>query len=193
MDLISEKSRLILEHDQYFAFLLAGKVLEKPKVDIWMILLPILFVYYMNNFQKFKDGRKTFAAHYMVTRKRALEEAVALAHSGNAADPDDLAKESGIPAEAQNKLAELFAVLIGHYEILLKATGRDFDSLVRSAYKNLTNYLLFINRINNAEKELNMALEPQLATVSAGVNDIISAMEKHTDQIRLKEAHDIFS
>jgi hypothetical protein len=193
MDCMPEKSRLILEHEQHFASVLAGKVLDKPKLDIWMFLLPILFVYYMNDFKKFKDGSKAFAAHYMITQKRALEEAVAVVQSGKTADPYGLTKQSGISAEAQKKLAELFAVLIGHYEILLKAVGGDFDSLVRSAYNNLTNYLLFINQLNNAEKKLNMALKPQFATAAAGVNDIISAMETYTEQIRRKEAHDIFS
>lgn len=193
MNLMPEKSRLILDHEQHFAFALAGRVLDKPKLDIWMFLLPILFIYYMNDFQKFKDGRKAFAANYMVTQKRALDEAVTVVQSGKKADPDGLAKQSEISPEAQTKLAELFIVLIEHYEVLLKAGGSDFDSLVRSAYNNLTNYLLFINQLNNAEKNLNMALKPQFTTESTEVNDILSAMARHSEQIRRKEAHDIFS
>ena len=190
---MSEKSRLILEYEQHFAYALAGMVLDKPKLDIWMFLLPVLFVYYMNDFKKFKDGRKAFADHYMVIKKRALEEAAAVVQSGKKADADGLAKQSEMSAEAQKKLAELFVVLIDHYEVLLQAAGGDFDSLVRSAYNNLTNYLLFINQINNAEKKLNMELKPQFATASTEANDIMSAMERHSEQIRRKEAHDIFS
>lgn len=193
MNLMPEKSRLILDHEQHFAFALAGRVLDKPKLDIWMFLLPILFIYYMNDFQKFKDGRKAFAANYMVTQKRALDEAVTVVQSGKKADPDGLAKQSEISPEAQTKLTELFIVLIEHYEVLLKAGGGDFDSLVRSAYNSLTNYLLFINQLNNAEKKLNMALKPQFTTESTEVNDILSAMARHSEQIRRKEAHDIFS
>ena len=193
MDLLPEKSKLILEHDQQFAFVLAGKVLDKPKLDIWMILLPILLVYYMNSFQKFKDGRKTFAAHYMATRKRALKEATAAIQSGKKADPDRLASESEMTAEAQRKLAELFALLLDHYEALLKADGNDFASLVRSAYDNLANYLLFIDQLNHAEISRNMALKPQFTTISSELNDILSAMEKYSGQIRRREALDIFS
>jgi hypothetical protein len=193
MNRIKEKSRLIIDHEQNFAYALAGKVLDKPKLDIWMFLLPILFIYYMNDFQKFKDGKKAFATNYMVTPKRALEEALAVVQSGKKADPDGLAKQSEISAEAQKKLAELFVVLIDHYEVLLKASGSDFDSLVRSAYNNLTNYLLFINQLNNAEKKLHMALKPQLTTSPEEVNGILSAMARHSEEIRRKEAHDVFS
>jgi len=192
MNSIPEKSRLILEHEQHFASILAGNVLDKPKLDMWMFLLPILFVHYMNDFKKFKDGRKTFADHYMVTPKRALEEAAAVVQSGKTADPHSLTKQLEMPPEAQKKLAELFAMLIGHYEVLLKAAGDDFDSLVRSAYNNLTNYLLFINQLNNAEKKLNMALKFQLTTAESETNDIISAIERHSEQIRRQKAHEIF-
>ena len=193
MNSIAEKSRLILDHEQHFAYFLAGRVLDKPKLDIWMFLLPILLIYYMNDFQKFKDGRKAFAAHYMVTKKRALEEAVAMVQSDKTATPYDLAEQSGISAAAQKKLAELFVVLIDHYEVLLQADGGDFATLVRSAYQNLTNYLFFISRLNNAENKLNLALKPHFATPSAEANDILGAMEKHSEQIRRNQAHDIFS
>jgi len=193
MDFMPEKSRFILDHEEHFAYVLAGMILDKPKLDIWMFLLPILLVYYMNDFQKFKDGRKAFAAHYMVTKKRALEEAAAAVHSGKKTVPDDLAKQSEISPQAQKKLAELFAVLIDHYEMLLNAAGSDFGSLVRSAYKNRTNYLLFINQLNNAEKKLNMALQPQFTVSSAEADDILSAMARHSEELRRKEAQDIFS
>jgi len=192
MDSMPKKSRLILEYEQHFAYVLAGKVLDKPKLDIWMFLLPILLVYYMNDIKKFKDGRNSFAAHYMVIKKRALEEAAAVVQSGKNSEADALAKQSEIPAEAQKKLAELFVVLIDHYEVLLKAVGGDFDSLVRSAYNNLTNYLLFINQLNNAEKKLNMALKSQFASTPAEADDIINAMERHSEQMRRKEAQEIF-
>ena len=188
-----ENSRLILDHEQHFAYALAGKVLDKPKLDIWMFLLPILFIYYMNDFQKFKDGRKAFATNYLVTPKRALEEALAVVQSGKKADPYGLAKQSEISAAAQKELAELFVVLIDHYEVLLQAAGSDFGSLVRSAYNNLTNYLLFINQLNNAEKKLNLALQPQFTTASTEVNEILRAMAGHSEQMRRNEAHDIFS
>ena len=36
---------------------------------------------------------------------------------------------------------------------LLAAEGDSFEALVRSAYRNRTNYLLTLNRLNTVEKE----------------------------------------
>lgn len=188
-----KKSGWILADEERFALTLAGKVLDKPKIDIWMFLLPVLFIYYMNDFKKFKEGREVFAAQYLISRKRALAEAFSLVHSGQPVDPRALAEESGMSAEVQNSLAELYVVLIGHYEALLKAVGEDFNSLVRSAYQNLTNYLLFINQLHLAEKKLNLALQPQLFAATAGAPDILSAIERHSRQIHRHQASEIFS
>ncbi len=81
MNSFAEKCKVILDHEQQFAFMLAKRGLDKPKLAIWMFPPPI-FVYYMNDFKKFKDGRNAFAAHYMTTQKRALEEAEAMVFAG---------------------------------------------------------------------------------------------------------------
>lgn len=190
---MDEKSRLIFEHEQRFADILAAKVISKPKLSIWMILIPLIFVYYMNDWQRAKDGRKIFADNFLLTKKRALEEAVAAVQTGRGPDPTALADLSEMQEEARQKLADLFAVLIDHYTALLRADGDTFEALVRSAYKNRTNYLLFYSRLNNAEKGLNATLKTQLSETTDGVNDIVGAIQKYSEELHRSDADHIFA
>ena len=189
---LEEKRQVILAQEQQVAELLAAKVLDKPKPNIWMILIPILFVFYLNDYKKYKEGRMAFAGHFLVTAKKALEEAAAVVQSGKVADPQALARESGLSTAGQERLAELFALLIEHYGRLLRAGGDDFNSLVRSSYPSQPDYQFFLDRLNQAEKNLNLALKPQLDTTTAGVNDILSAIENQAAQIRRQKAQEIF-
>ena len=51
-----ENSALILAHEEDFAAALARHVIDKPKLSIWMILIPIFFVFYFFQLNKYRDG-----------------------------------------------------------------------------------------------------------------------------------------
>jgi len=193
MNAIRQKSQLILEYEQRFTSVLSLKVLDKPQLHIWMIFIPIIFVHYYFEWQKYKNCRMSFKKNYICNFKLALDEAVVLVQDGREPDFDTLVKMPDIPAGAKQKLTELFAVLIEHYEVLLRATGCDYRSLVRSAYIKRANYLLYINQLNNAEKKFNAALKPQLETTIDDVNDIICAIERNSEKIRRNHAEEIFA
>ena len=57
---ISEKEALILEHETRFADAVGRGVIEKPPLNIWMILIPVIFVHYFYRLNKYADGRKQF-------------------------------------------------------------------------------------------------------------------------------------
>jgi hypothetical protein len=190
---MNDKSSLIQEHEELFARALSLKVINKPKLSIWMILIPVIFVHYFYQFQKFTAGRKMFVENYLISRKHALDEAVAVADTGKEPEIERLAKLSNLPAGIREQLSEVLAVLVEHYIILLRANGRDFESLVRSAYRNQMNYLLFINRLNNTEKLLYTALMPHLNETNDNINDIVSAIEFHSIKLRKESADRIFS
>ena len=46
MNALETKSHIIEEQERRFAYLLASRVIQKPKLSIWMILVPIIFVYF---------------------------------------------------------------------------------------------------------------------------------------------------
>lgn len=192
MNTLKEKSQLILAHEKLFADLLSAKVINKPKFNIWMILIPIIFVFYMNDYKKYKDGRKVFADQYLKTRKRALDETAAALRANREPDLESLAGISDLPEVARQQYRKLLTTLVEHYRDLLQAEGESFESLVRSAYASKTNYLLFLNCLNNVEKDLNAALRPNIDENDTVVIDVIKTIENHSEKLQKSLAEDIF-
>jgi hypothetical protein len=157
-----------------------------------MILIPIIIVYHMFRYQKYVDGRKKFAEHYLLSRKRALESNVRALESGQPCDIASLVKQANIPADAKREYTEWIRVLCDHYADLLRSEGDSIEALIKSAYKNRTNFLLFLNQLGVAEKRLNAALSPHLQTTTEGVDEIIERMEHAAENLGRNEAQRIF-
>lgn len=192
-DIVKEKSLLILESEEKFAHALAVQVIEKPKLSLWLVLIiPLMVVYHIYEYQKCISGRKSFAENYMISRKRAIEEAVTVIRTGKRPDIGALVRLSDIPEASGREYAQWLAVLVEYYTDLLMSEGKDFDSLVRSAYRNRTNYLIFLNRLNQAEKVLNTSLKPNISETQEVVESIVCTMELCSEKLRKESAERIF-
>lgn len=188
-----EKKSLILDHETQFAVKLALQVIEKPKLSVWMILVPIIFIYYFYRLQRFSTGKKTFSEHYLIAINRAINEAEKVVVEGKTPDPAALAGQSDVPESIRDRQTKVYHVLLEHYIDLLKAEGDDFESLIRTAYGSRTNYLLYCNRINQVEKERNKELVPLMEQNTEGVNEIIEKIENHSEILRREIGEHIFS
>jgi hypothetical protein len=192
MDEIDKKYELILKYEEQFANQLASYVIAKPKLTLWIILIPIFIVFYIFQLQKCVNGRKNFAEHYILDKKRALGEAVEIVRAGRDADIKKLADLSDAPESTRKERTEVLSVLVEHFRNLLLSDGEDFDSLVLSAYNDRTNYLLFLNRLNKAEKKFNKAIKPHLEEEHSGINGVVDAMELQSEELRREGAERIF-
>lgn len=192
MSTFDQKHQIILEHEKRFADHLALKVLDKPKLSVWMILIPIIFVHYFYRIQKFNSGRNAFAEKYIIVRKRALDEALAVIRTERTPDIEGLARLSKLPEAVHGPNLKMVDLLVSHYSDLMRSDGDTIESLVRSAYKTRSNYLLFVNQLNQTEKTLNSALKPHLADSVEGVEEIISAMEIYSERFRRNYAETVF-
>jgi hypothetical protein len=192
MNALEKNASLVLAQEERFADALALHVLDRPKLSVWMILIPIIFVYFFYRYQKFSDGRKAFSQNYLINRKRALNEALRVIEDGKEPDIDGLARKSDLPEKVHKRNADVLAILVDHFIGLLRSEGETFNTLVRSAYQNRTNYLLFINQLNQAEKILNAALEPHLAATTENIIEVIRLIEVHSEKLRRKSAEEIF-
>ena len=190
-----EKSLLILENEEAFAHALAIQVIAGPKLSIWMILIPIIFVYFFYEYDKCVSGRKNFAENYMISRKRSVSEALAATETGSLADIGEIISISDIPEAARNTYKQWIVLLVEHYTELLESEGEDFDALVKSAYGSRTNFLLFINQLNNTEKKLNLALRPYLSNESEAeeTDRVVSTIEYYSEALRREKAEKIFA
>ena len=192
MALLTEKSDLIRSNETTFAYSLSLIVIEKPKISVWMILIPIILVYHMYRHKSYVEGRRAFAENFLITRNRALGAAVRSIENQSPLDESSVIKDASIPASTKEEYAAWVRILMTHYKDLLRCEGDSFDALVRSAYKNKTNYLLFLNILNKSEKRFNSALKPHLLATTEGLDEIIERMEKGSEKLRYQEAERIF-
>ena len=189
---LDDKKNLILKYEEDFANSVAVSVIDKPKLSTWMILIPVIFIYYFYRLKKFADGRKQFAQHFILTRKRSLEEAVSALASGGNPNVEALVNMSSAPEPTHPEYREWLRVLLDHYEQLLRSEGDSFEALIRASYKTRTNYLLFVNQLSRVERQFDTALKPFLKEATPDVNDIMAAIEKRCEELRRKNAEDFF-
>ena len=189
-----DNKELVLAHEKKFAALLANQVLVKPKLSVWMIFIPFIFIFYFQDFSKYKNQRKEFLVNWLLSRKKALNEAEAAIDEKRKPDTKVLADQADLKPKVVGKYEHLLTVMVTHYTALLKAGGETYDDLVRSAYENRQGeYLFFINQLTEAEQALNKALLPELRKNSQNVGATIKKIENASGKLRRSEINEIFA
>lgn len=191
MTSLQPKKEIILEGELAFANAIGAAVVEKPKVSLWMILIPIYFLFFIYRMQKYKNGRRTFTDEFMTTRRRALNAAEHALSAGQKPDIEQIVRQAALSKDMEASYAAWINVLVDYYCDLMSATGDDFADLVQTAYGSRTNFLLVQNRLSQAEKAFYTALRPQMEIVP-GAWDIIASIESHSQQLRRNMAEQIF-
>jgi hypothetical protein len=189
---LERKQELILEQERAFANALGAAVFDKPRISYWMVLLPILFLYFVFRMQRFKTGRMQFDQDFMVTRRKAMAIAIEGIETGHRPDIDAIARESGLRDVLEKPYAAWLQALVEHYTDLLSAAGDSFEALARSAYRTRTDYLLGLNRLSTVEKEFYAALKNQMRATE-GAADVITTLEEQSRQLRRELAERIFA
>ncbi|MBC8199047.1 MAG: NF038143 family protein [Desulfobacterales bacterium] len=187
------KKMLILEDEERFAHAVSENIFKKPQISVWMILIPIILVYHMYSYQKYVKGRKSFAENYLINRRQALEEAYTSFAGDRKPDFAKLIELSNVPDGAAKKYNAWLETIVSHYQHLFQAEGDSYDALIRSSYKNRTNYLVFLNKLNDVERQLNAALKHYLEEAAESIDEIVTQMEKCSEALRKDQATRIFS
>ena len=189
---IERKKELILQRELAFANAVGAAVFEKPKVSFWMVLVPLLFLYFIYRMQRFKNGRMNFDREFMTTRRKALDLAVEALEADAKPDFDQIAGQTGLMQALERPYASWLKALVDYYTDLLVANGDSFETLVRSAYLNRTNYLLTLNRLNTVEKDFYAALKPRMAATE-GAAAVLATIEEHSRRFRRELAERTFA
>ena len=185
---------LILAHEKKFAAILSSHVLIKPKLSAWMIFIPFIFIYYFQDFSAYKKQRKEFLDNWLLSRRKALNEAEEAIGEGRKANTQHLADQANLKAKVSGKYDRLLKVMVNHYTLLLNAKGDTYYAMIRSAYGNRQGeFLFYLNQLTDAEKTLNKALAPQLRKTSEGVGATINKIEKESEKLRFLEVSKIFA
>lgn len=188
-----EKMDLILREEERVAFALALEVVARPKLSMWMVLIPFIFLYFFYQQRRVVEGRKDFMKSYLVSRRRALEESLDHVKNGRTPDVDRILAESALPEGAKGSFRDFFSLLLEHYTDLLRSDGSDVATLVRAAYKNRTHYLLFVNRLNQTEKSLHRALREHMGKGAEAFDDVVKKMEVASERLRREAAERLFA
>jgi hypothetical protein len=193
MEKLCDNKNIILKQEKKFAANLAMHVIVKPKLSAWMIFIPFIFIFYFQDFSQYKKQRKEFMDNWLLSRKKALNEAEEARDEGRKPDTRSLANQANLKAKVTGKYNRLLEVMANHYTLLLNSRGDTYEALVKSAYGNRPGeFLFFINQLTDAEKTLNKALAPQLLKTSEDVKSTIKKIESGSDKIRQLEINKIF-
>lgn len=151
-----------------------------------------------------KQSREVFVQNYMFTKRQALEAAFKMLKKGLSrekvlasfeAQTRSLLSAPGtreIYSESirRQQMAEM-NLLLDHYGRLLKAQGKDYASLVKSAYRDRQNYANFHEELVSAEKKVSDAAQQTLGQ-KADVAALLR-IENATEEIRQAQIEKIFA
>jgi hypothetical protein len=162
---LESRFELVLARESGVAKAVAKRVVDKPLLSAWMIVLPIIFVQYMISSRDLNAVARAFAREFMLTKRLALEMAREMAENGTAKEaavtaclsaewPDEVEPARMEIRERQRTEVDL---LVDHYGRLLAADGDSFPSLVKNAYRDRDDYAAFLERLYLAEREVNGA------------------------------------
>ena len=193
MPTIEGKKDLILDYEERFAHELGLAIIPKPTVSVWMILIPIIFVFHIYRHKKYVEGRRAFAANYLIPRRQGADETMEAIRQNRPVNIDALSAETKLPSkEAQRDYRQWLTVLMAHYRDLLTAQADDFNALVKLAYRSRSNYLLTLNQLSEAEKKLNATLQPHLEKETEDIAAVIAGIALHSTRLRRAHAQTVF-
>lgn len=196
----TSKQEIIARHERRFAVEITEKVLEKPELSVWMILIPFLFIIFMQRQQKFKQLGDAFFRGIMYTKNHALEAASQIV----AGTPTQFVeKELSVMirknSDAEAPLQELYKaqlaeirLLTDHYQRLLHTQAIDYNSMVREAYRP-EEFQLFLVELAQRERLVNEAAAALNSAQDMTWQDVIKKLEEETVLRRKQEAAQNFS
>lgn len=174
---LARKRDIILAHEGDFARALGARVVDKPVVSIWMVLIPILFLHYMYRHQKFKAGVAAFAAEFLKPREQAMALALGTTEQDDTEPPAGGAGISAAARELERAEAAQVAVLVEHYRRLLEAEGSTYGDLVRRAYPGRADYETHLYELGETDGDINAAVL-KAAPGDAAVGEIIRCLDQ---------------
>ena len=195
MDL-DQKYALLYAHEEAFSYRLAQEVVKKPEASVWMILLPVLFVHHFYRVNQYKEGVRSFAEHFLSSKKKALDRAYDQALAGKSIDYGmDAYFPAQVLSDQDKDLAErqlqAIKVMEAHYLALMQAPGQSLEELIQNAYQTPEQYRSYITRLEETEQKLNKYLLEKVHT-SEESRIVVRQVEQQCAQLREEEIKLIF-
>jgi len=189
---LDEKRDLILDREKQFCHQVSAEILDKPKLGVWMILIPVFCVFYFYQLKRYSEGRREFAANFLITRERALNSAYTAMLEGTEVGIEEIVEAGDIPEHTQEEYRNWLMILTGHYLNLIRGRGTSFEGLIKSAYNSKKRYIQFTEELNQVERVFNAKLLPHLDLDNSEVQEIVRKIENTTVKLRRQQVKEIF-
>ena len=197
---LKKKYDLIYNYERLIGNSVALIVIKSKPIGVWEFLIPIVFIlHYMRN----KESRELFIQNYMFTKRHAFDAALNMLKKGLSREDaisriEDKTRALLTAPETQGIYSETIRqqqmdeidLLFDHYSKLLSAEGEDYDDLVRNAYGNRQNYLIFHEQLKSIENKVSDAA--RLTLGSKADMDALLRIENATEEIRQSQIEKIF-
>lgn len=189
--------QLIWDRENQFAYAVAKQVLDKPKISVWLVLIPILFLYYAHKIQQYKAGVHGFGKGLVRSKILALDSALEEVNTGK---KDESYKEAFVSKDLENspnvmrvlttQIAEV-KLLKTHYEKLLREQGSSYQAVVKKAYKTGGDFRFLLNNLAKAEEDVQDAVL-RAYHPSEQAQNVAKKMQKIIHALREEEVRQIF-
>ena len=196
---LKKKYETILARERTLANSIARAVVRPKPIGVWDIMIPMIFIL---NYLKGKHAKELFIQNYIFTKKLALQAALDMLQGGKSReevmnavrDKTKVVLKGGgggvYSEQIRSKQMKEIAVLMDHYHTLLDTDGKDYDTLVVSAYGDRRTYTEFVKSLETCEKAVLEAARQTLGdqTDSAA----LIRLEEATARVRGVEINRIF-
>jgi hypothetical protein len=197
---LKKKFNHIYNYERSIGNSVALRVIKSQPIGVWEFMIPIVFILH---FMRNKQSRELFIQNYMFTKRHALDAAFKMLKKGLSREEvisgvEDKTRALLTAPETQGIYSDTIRqqqmneikLLFDHYGKLLGAGGQDYDALVRNAYGNRSNYIIFHEQLTSAEKKVSDAARQTLGP-KADVEALLR-IEKATEEIRQSRVEKIF-
>jgi hypothetical protein len=191
---------VILARERQMAKSVAFQAIKPKPFSVWEVLVPVIFIL---GFMRSKEQREIFVQNLLFTKKLALEAAFEMLQkkrsktavlSRIASETQDLVASvaDGVYSEAirKNQLQEI-DLLIDHYGKLMGGEGRDYVSLVTSAYPTREDYAAFQDKLTSAERRVTQAARETLGNQTD--DQMVVRIDTASGRFRRQEVETIYS
>lgn len=188
---------MIWHQERILAYELAKVLIHKPNVTVWMIMLPLLLLFFIQDLKKYKAGIANFVDGFLKNKKTALDMAFNAAREGTSPGDElagfaaDARSASADQDELHEKQLREIACLMNHYRRLFTGNGETYEALIKNVYPSAIEYQVFLDTLFGLEKDVIQAALRSKPT-DGDAHELSKLMQTALRQIRQRECDRIF-
>lgn len=199
---LQRRLTLIQEYEAWFAHRLGTRVVHKPKLNIWLFLVPFLFIYHFSELKRYKENLPGFSQGFIRSKLHALELAAEEIRQGRRkteaeiVPPADPELDKPAMAPVRHRQEEELRLLLAHYRRLLASSATSYAGMLQEVYGERRKYQDFVETLQQLEADLNQTLLATMSEAEAGGEEaraVVERMERESLKLRVADMQQFFT